>query len=85
MVARRAGYELGDPDRGAQAILVAVRSDRPPLRLPLGSDAYAYMKLTYESTLAELERTTVLTTLSTDFPQAASSVGELAAMFDRRG
>lgn len=83
MVARRAGYELGDPDRGAQAILSAVRSDSPPLRLPLGSDAYAYMKLTYESNLAELERTKPLT-LSTDFPHATSSVGEVSALFDRR-
>jgi NAD(P)-dependent dehydrogenase (short-subunit alcohol dehydrogenase family) len=33
------GQQLGDPDRGATAIMEAVESDDPPLNLVLGSDA----------------------------------------------
>jgi NAD(P)-dependent dehydrogenase (short-subunit alcohol dehydrogenase family) len=82
-VMKKRGYELGDPDRGAKAIVAVAQMATPPLRLPLGSDAYAYLKLTYESNLAELERTKELT-LSTDFPDATSTVGQLSTMFDRR-
>jgi NAD(P)-dependent dehydrogenase (short-subunit alcohol dehydrogenase family) len=32
--------QRGDPDRAAQAILAVVDADRPPLRLPLGEDAF---------------------------------------------
>jgi hypothetical protein len=82
-VKKKLGYELGDPDRGAKAIVAVAQMEKPPLRLPLGSDAYAYLKLVYESNLAELERTKQLT-LSTDFPDATSTVGQLSSMFDRR-
>jgi len=80
-IAKRAGYELGDPDRAARAIVAVANLEAPPLRLPLGSDAYTYLKLAYESNLAELERTKELT-VSTDFPDAQRT--ELSAMFDRR-
>jgi NAD(P)-dependent dehydrogenase (short-subunit alcohol dehydrogenase family) len=82
-VMKKRGHELGDPDRGAKAIVALANMATPPLRLPLGSDAYAYLKLTYESNLAELERTKELT-LSTDFPDAESTVSQLSSMFDRR-
>jgi hypothetical protein len=42
-----------------------------------------HIELTYESNLAELERTKELT-ISTDFPDATSTVGQLSTMFDRR-
>jgi NAD(P)-dependent dehydrogenase (short-subunit alcohol dehydrogenase family) len=80
-VAKRAGYEQGDPDRAAAAIVAVASQESPPLRLPLGSDAYRYLKLGYESNLAELERTKAVT-VSTDF--ASAPAGELSAMFDRR-
>lgn len=81
-VSKRAGYELGDPARAARAILALVDLPDPPLRLPLGSDAYAFLKLTYESNLAELERTKEIT-LSTDFPDAAAHLAEYGKLFDR--
>jgi len=80
-IAKRVGKELGDPDRAAKAILAVANQDAPPLRLPLGSDAYRYLKVAYESNLAELERTKELT-LSTDFPETTAT--DLTKMFDRR-
>ncbi|HEY6033608.1 MAG TPA: SDR family NAD(P)-dependent oxidoreductase [Kofleriaceae bacterium] len=80
-IAKRAGYEPGDPDRAARAIVAVAALAAPPLRLPLGSDAYAYLRLAYESNLAELERTKELT-VSTDFADAQRP--DLSAMFDRR-
>jgi len=80
-IAKGAGYELGDPDRAAKAIVEVARQATPPLRLPLGSDAYTYLKLAYESNLAELERTRAIS-LSTDFPDAERP--DLSTMFDRR-
>ncbi|MGL5164881.1 MAG: oxidoreductase [Afipia sp.] len=62
----RSGQQLGDPDRGAAAIIEAVESDEPPLNLVLGSDALdrAKMRLDrFEEDLARWERLT----LSTDF------------------
>lgn len=81
---RHPGKELGDPDRAARAIVATAALAVPPLRLPLGSDAYTYLKLAYESNLAELERTKHLT-ISTDFPEAESTVPKLSNVFDRRG
>lgn len=81
LIAKRVGSEQGDPDRAAQAIVALAHQDSPPLRLPLGSDAYKYLKLGYESNLAELERTRDVS-LSTDFPDAAAA--DLSKMFDRR-
>jgi NAD(P)-dependent dehydrogenase (short-subunit alcohol dehydrogenase family) len=37
----RSGRQLGDPERGAAAIIEAVEADEPPLNLLLGSDALA--------------------------------------------
>ena len=48
------GKQPGDPRRAAQAILDVSRSETPPLRLVLGSDAYARAERTDEARLAEL-------------------------------
>ncbi len=39
MMAQYHGHEPGDPIKGAKAIIAAVASDSPPLRLALGADA----------------------------------------------
>jgi NAD(P)-dependent dehydrogenase (short-subunit alcohol dehydrogenase family) len=80
-IAKRVGKELGDPDRAAHAIVAVAQQETPPLRLPLGSDAYRYLKVAYESNLAELERTKELT-VSTDFSDTQAT--DLTKMFDRR-
>ncbi|MFT3693951.1 MAG: SDR family NAD(P)-dependent oxidoreductase [Kofleriaceae bacterium] len=83
-VMKRGGYEPGDPDRAAAAIVTLAHSEGDaPLRLPLGSDAYTYLKLVYESNLAELERTKAITT-STDFPGEGNAIKDLEKTFDRR-
>lgn len=83
-VMKRGGYEPGDPDRAAKVIVdLAHAEGEAPLRLPLGTDAYTYLKLAYESNLAELERTKALTT-STDFPGGGEAIKDLAQTFDRR-
>jgi NAD(P)-dependent dehydrogenase (short-subunit alcohol dehydrogenase family) len=37
------GSQTGDPRRGAEAIVAAVHLPNPPLRLPLGAEAYAWI------------------------------------------
>ncbi len=61
------GKQPGDPHRGASAILEVVRSETPPLRLPLGSDAVAAIERGDRARLEELERWRALS-ISTDFP-----------------
>jgi NAD(P)-dependent dehydrogenase (short-subunit alcohol dehydrogenase family) len=80
-VAKRVGGEPGDPDRAARAIVELATMADPPLRQPLGTDAYTYLKLGYESNLAELERTKARA-LATDFPGSAAP--DLDKLFDRR-
>ena len=65
------GKQPGDPARAAQAIIAVVMSDDPPLRLVLGSDAYARAERTDEGRLAEL-RAWRGTSVSTDFPGPAA-------------
>ncbi|USI74679.1 SDR family NAD(P)-dependent oxidoreductase [Sphingomonas morindae] len=50
------GKQPGDPERGARAILTIVGAERPPLRLPLGSDAVAALQRSDHVRLDELER-----------------------------
>jgi NAD(P)-dependent dehydrogenase (short-subunit alcohol dehydrogenase family) len=64
------GRQPGDPARAAQAIIAATSNDSPPLRLVLGSDAYARAEHTDEARLAEL-RVWRETSISTDFPSTA--------------
>ncbi len=63
------GKQPGDPSRAANAIIAVVSSDDPPLRLVLGSDAYARAERTDEARHAEL-RAWRETSVSTDFPTA---------------
>jgi len=60
------GRETGDPRKAAQAILRIVEETDPPLRLLLGSDAYALALKVDQDKIAETERWKELT-LSTDF------------------
>lgn len=64
--AASAGRQPGDPRRAAEAILQAVASPRPPLRLALGPDAVELIRTSLESRLRELERWEQLSK-STDF------------------
>ncbi|MDR6294269.1 MULTISPECIES: oxidoreductase [Inquilinus] len=64
-----AGKQLGDPDRAAQAILAAVRSDNPPLHLLLGSDALLRAQTKLDALIEEMNRWEEVTR-STDFPAA---------------
>jgi len=49
------GSQPGDPRRGAEAIINAVGADRPPLRLPLGAEAFAAIRGYLCGRLAELD------------------------------
>ena len=61
------GKQPGDPHRGAQAVLTLVAAERPPLRLPLGSDAVAAIERSDRARLDELATWRALS-VSTDFP-----------------
>jgi Short-chain alcohol dehydrogenase of unknown specificity len=62
------GTQPGDPARGAAAIIETVDAANPPLRLPLGSDAYTLLSDRLEELRANFEAVKHLST-STDFPQ----------------
>ena len=49
------GKQPGDPDKAALAMIQAVESDNPPLRLALGADAIHIIEEKLESVKAELE------------------------------
>ncbi|MFI5692484.1 oxidoreductase [Kribbella sp. NPDC051586] len=61
------GAQPGDPTRAAQAILTAVASPEPPLRLPLGSDAVEALAGVYAGAQTELVTWSDLSR-SADFP-----------------
>ena len=60
------GRQPGDPRKGAAAILKIAQLAEPPLRLPLGTDAMAYLRDGYKTSAEELERWSEITQ-STDF------------------
>ncbi|KQS67536.1 oxidoreductase [Methylobacterium sp. Leaf361] len=60
------GKQPGDPERAARAMMAVVSAKAPPLRLVLGSDAYARAEAGDEARLAELRAWRDLS-LSTDF------------------
>lgn len=62
----RSGRQLGDPRRGAVAIIEAVDADEPPLNLLLGSDALSRTKARLDRFDEDIRRWESLT-LSTDF------------------
>jgi NAD(P)-dependent dehydrogenase (short-subunit alcohol dehydrogenase family) len=64
------GKQIGDPERGAQAILAAVKAGTPPLHLLLGSDALRRAREKLDAVIDEIDRWEDVTR-STDYPQAA--------------
>ena len=70
---QHAGHQPGDPAKGAAAILKLVDLAEPPLRLPLGSDAMAFLRRSYTNSAEELERWAAITG-STDFDDVAKTV-----------
>ncbi len=68
------GKQPGDPVRAAQVILEIAAMDRPPFRLPLGSDAVVAIEQAERSKQAELDRWRELSR-STDFAQKAEAAG----------
>jgi NAD(P)-dependent dehydrogenase (short-subunit alcohol dehydrogenase family) len=65
-VSRTDGAQPGDPARGVAAILAAMESDAPPLRLALGPDAYTIVGDVLDARRTELDGWAELTG-STDF------------------
>jgi len=63
---QRNGSQPGDPRKAALAILKLVDLPEPPLRLPLGNDAMASLRISYKNSAEELERWSEITQ-STDF------------------
>jgi NAD(P)-dependent dehydrogenase (short-subunit alcohol dehydrogenase family) len=61
------GEQPGDPARAAQAILTALESAEPPLRLPLGNSAVDAVLAHLDSNRAEVEKWQDVTR-ATDFP-----------------
>ena len=49
------GKQPGDPVKAAEAMIQAVNSDNPPLRLALGADAVDAIETKLESVKAEME------------------------------
>jgi NAD(P)-dependent dehydrogenase (short-subunit alcohol dehydrogenase family) len=67
-----AGKQIGDPDRGAQAILDLVRSDQPPVHLLLGTDALRRAREKVDAVIEEMDRWEEVTR-GTDFPQVETA------------
>jgi NAD(P)-dependent dehydrogenase (short-subunit alcohol dehydrogenase family) len=67
-----AGKQVGDPDRGAQAILDLVRSDQPPIHLLLGTDALRRAREKVDAVIEEMDRWEDVTR-GTDFPQVEAA------------
>jgi NAD(P)-dependent dehydrogenase (short-subunit alcohol dehydrogenase family) len=65
------GQQAGDPARAAQAVLVALAAERPPLRLPLGSDAVGMLQGVLDVRAAEVRAWDSLAR-STDFRDLTS-------------
>jgi NAD(P)-dependent dehydrogenase (short-subunit alcohol dehydrogenase family) len=60
------GKQPGDPRKAAMAIMKIVDLAEPPLRLPLGNDALAFLRCGYKNSTEEVERWAEITA-STDF------------------
>ncbi|WP_327753821.1 oxidoreductase (plasmid) [Sphingobium sp. SJ10-10] len=61
------GMQPGDPERALQALLAAMSSDTPPMRLLLGSDAHQFAVDALRARQADVEIWRAVTE-STDFP-----------------
>jgi len=66
------GKQLGDPVKGAKAMLAIVDSEDPPLHLLLGSDAYNRAGAHFEAFTEEMQKWKSLS-LSTDFAELATA------------
>jgi hypothetical protein len=75
---RSAAVMRGDPRKGAQAILRITEVETPPLRLLLGSDAYAIARVADQARLDSDEQWKELT-LSTDSDDVRPFVDQLDA------
>ena len=64
---KMSGKQIGDPVRGAQAILAVVDSANPPLHLLLGTDALRRAREKLDAVIDEIDRWEE-TTRSTDYP-----------------
>ena len=65
-----AGRQIGDPARGAAAIIAAVEAREPPLHLLLGSDALRRTREKLDAVIEEIDSWEAVTR-STDFPEGA--------------
>ena len=72
MQSQSSGEQPGDPDKAAQAMIKAVESDNPPMRLVLGEDALEATRKKIKSFQQELEEWEEIT-LSTSFEDAKST------------
>lgn len=70
-VAARSGKQAGDPVRGAQAIIDAALSDKPPLRLLLGKFALEFARKKIDLLRRDFDAWES-TTVGADFPDEAS-------------
>jgi len=68
-IAARSGKQPGDPVRGAQAIIDAALSEKPPLRLLLGKAALELARKKLDSMRADFD-SWESTTVGADFPDA---------------
>ncbi|MBI4782813.1 MAG: SDR family NAD(P)-dependent oxidoreductase [Oscillatoriophycideae cyanobacterium NC_groundwater_1537_Pr4_S-0.65um_50_18] len=67
------GQQPGDPAKAAQAIIQAVESSHPPMRLALGTDAMSLIQEKLESVKTDMD-TWQPVTVSTDYPEPVTSV-----------
>ncbi|MHC1560555.1 oxidoreductase [Actinomycetospora sp. C-140] len=66
------GTQPGDPERAAHAVVDVAAMDDPPLRLPLGANAFDTVRDTFHARLAELDAVEPLGR-DTDFPATATT------------
>ncbi|WP_313806886.1 oxidoreductase [Sphingobium sp.] len=64
------GLQIGDPERALQAIVAAMNSDTPPMRLLLGSDAHRFAVDALQARQADVDNWRTETE-STDFPETS--------------
>ncbi len=49
------GTQSGDPQKGARALMAIAESDTPPMRLPLGGEAYTIVRNKLAAVAKDLE------------------------------
>ncbi|MBD2774279.1 oxidoreductase [Iningainema tapete] len=69
------GKQPGDPDKAAEAMIQAVYSDNPPLRLALGADAVGEIEQKLESVKKELDAWRLLSIDTAFEGMEASAIG----------